>query len=96
MPQEVEYPQITGVQYEIWAADPVTKCLLQCLEWRRLDSRDAAGTGELIDSSSADLTHALLHRSLGAQATYAELSDPSTTLEFYKMIKHPEKEVEDE
>ena len=89
MPKEVEYPQVTEIQVEIWLGDPVTKTFIQCLDWSRLDAQEQAGSGELVDSSSADLTHALLHRSLGLQDAYTKLSDPGTVLEYYEMISHP-------
>ena len=97
MPKEVEHKQVTEAQVEIWLTNPVTLTLLQCLEWNRLDSRDAAGSGTLVDSSSADLTHALLHRNLGQQDAYRECEDPVQIFEHYEMIDHPpQPEKEDE
>lgn len=99
MPKEVEFPQVTEAQVELWLASPVTKTFLQCLEWKRLDTVDQAGTGKLTDSSSADLTHALLHRALGQQDAYTGAQRCEQLLEFYEMIFHPpppEEETEDE
>lgn len=100
MPKEVEHAQVTEAQLEIWLAGAVTKTFLRCLEWKRLDTVDAAGTGKLIDSSSADLTHALLHRALGQQDAYTEAQRCEQMLDFYEMIFHPpppeEEETEDE
>ena len=99
MSKETEFRQVTEAQVELWLASPVTRALLQCLEWKRLDTVDAAGTGKLTDSSSADLTHALLHRALGQQDVYYECARPEAMLEFYEMIFHPpppEEETEDE
>ena len=97
MAKELEHDQVTETQVEIWLAGSVTKTFLQCLEWRRLDTRDAAGSGALIDSSSADLTHALLHRALGKQDAYTEAQHCETMLDHYQMIFHPpEEEPKDE
>lgn len=91
---DLEHPQVTEAQVELWLASPVTKTFLRCLEWKRLDTVDAAGSGKLIDSSSADLTHALLHRSLGQQDVYYECGRPEPMLDFYEMIFHPPEEEE--
>lgn len=97
MPKEVEHTQVTAIQVELWLADITTRKFLQCLEWKRLDTKDSAGSGEIVDSSNADLTHALIHRALGQQDVYAELQEPDTLLDFYGMIQHPEpEETEDE
>jgi len=95
LPKEVEFPQVTEAQVELWQASPVTKTFLQCLEWKRLDNVDSAGTGKLVDSSSADLTHALLHRSLGQQDAYTEAQRTEQLLDFYEMIFHPPPEEEE-
>lgn len=96
MPKEVEFPKLTEIQVELWLGDPVTINYLRCLDWLRLDTRDAAGSGELIDSSSADLTHALLHRALGRQDAYVEASNPEQIFDRYVMIEHPEPEEKDD
>ena len=96
MPKEVEFPQVTEAQVELWLASPVTKTFLQCLEWKRQDTVDAAGSGKLIDSASADLTHALLHRALGQQDAYIEAQRCELLLEFYEMIFHPPPPDEEE
>lgn len=96
MPKEVEFPQVTEAQVELWQASPVTKTFLQCLEWKRQDTVDAAGSGKLTDSSSADLTHALLHRALGQQDAYTEGQRCEELLEFYQMIFHPPPPEEEE
>lgn len=90
--RELPFPQITEPQMEIWLASPVTKAYLQCLEWKRADNRDAAGSGKLVDSASADVTHAMLHRALGQQDGYLEAGKPETLLDFYEMIFRPPKE----
>ena len=80
MPKEVEFPQVTEDQVELWMASPVTKTFIQCLHWKREDTRDQAGTGVLTDSSNADLTHALLHRALGQQDGYQTAAAPEPIL----------------
>lgn len=87
--RELQYPQLTEPQVEIWLGSAVTKTFLQCLEWKWLDCRDQAGTGVLVDSGNADMTHALLHRSLGQQDAYTEAGKPEVLLDFYEMILHP-------
>lgn len=99
MAKEPEFPQVTEVQTELWLAMPVTKTFMQCLAWKWLDTRDAAGSGAMIDSSSADLTHALLHRALGQQDAYTEAQKPEDLMDHYEMIFHPpppDKEENDE
>lgn len=93
--RELNYPQITEPMVEIWLAQPVTKTFMQCLAWKWLDVRDQAGTGALIDSGNADLTHALLHRALGQQDAYAEAQMPESLLDHYEMIFHPPPEEEE-
>lgn len=93
------HPQVAPELIELWLAHPVTKVLLECLEWKRLDIQDAAGNGELVDSSNADLTHAVIHRALGQQDAYREMSDPYLVrgiLEHYGMIIEPEEETNDD
>ena len=91
MAKELDYPQVTEDQVELWLANPVTHTFMQCLEFRRLDSIDSAGSrsGQLTDSSSADLTHALLHREFGKQDAYVDARDPEALLDHYVMIFHP-------
>ena len=79
--EPLEFPQVTEAQLEIWLASPVTEAYLDCLDWKRRDTIEAAGSGKLTDSSNADMTHALLHRSLGQQDAYAEAAKPEKLLE---------------
>ncbi len=89
MPKEVEHPQVTEAQVEMWLANPVTKAFIACLNWKRKDTRDQAGDGSIVDSSNADLTHGLLHRALGQQDGFRDAADPEDLLEHYEMIFHP-------
>lgn len=93
--EPLEFPQVTEADIELWRANRVTRAYLRCLEWKADDQRDLAGTGKLVDSSSADMTHALLHRALGQRDAYAEAREPEKVLEFYAMIFHPPSEDED-
>lgn len=87
MPTEApQHPQITQAMLELWLANPVTVAVLSCYGWKLADTRDAAGSGKLTDSSSADLTHALLHRAFGQQDAYEQAQKPEELLEFYGMI----------
>ena len=90
------HPQVTEDQVEIWLANPVTKTLLQCFQWKFEDTRDAAGTGKLVDSGNADLTHAMLHRALGQQDIWQEAQQVEAVLEHYEMVFHPPPEDEEE
>ena len=83
------YPQVTDDQVELWLANPCTKAFLMACEFKRLDIRDAAGTGKLTDSSNADLTHALLHRALGQQDGLDFAEHPESLLDQYGLILHP-------
>lgn len=95
MPEEVKHSQVTEAQVELWMANPVTKAALECFEWLRQDTADQAGTGKLVDSGNADMTHAMLHRALGQQDSLATCQDPIGLLDRYVMILHPPPE-EDE
>ncbi len=90
MAKELRHPQVTQEQIDLWLAQPVSKVFLSCLEFKRLDIRDAAGDGTLVDSSNADLTHAVIHHALGQQAMLAEAADPRRLMEFYEMVFIPE------
>ena len=94
--QELREPQITEDQFDIWMASPVTSALLKCLEWKRLDEKDAAGSGAIVDSSNSDLTHAMIHRSLGRQDAYEAMQTPFDLLTYYEMVFIPEPEPEEE
>ena len=94
MAQELPEAQITQDQYDIWLTSPVTIAYLKCLEFKRLDTRDAAGEGKLVDSSNADLTHAMLHRALGQQDAYRAAHIPWDLLTFYGLVYFPEDEEE--
>ncbi len=98
MLKEVKHSQVTEIQVEIWLSDPTTRMLMQCLEWKRLDTKDSAGSGEIVDSSNSDLTHAMIHRALGQQDVYADLQTPEALFDYYEMIDHPEppEEIENE
>ncbi|MGI9250910.1 MAG: hypothetical protein ACR2PR_06900 [Pseudohongiellaceae bacterium] len=97
MAQELSEPQITQDQFDIWLTSPVTVAYLKCLEYKRLDTQDAAGSGRLVDSSNADLTHAIMHRALGQQDAYRAAYIPWDLLTFYQMVFIPEpKEENDE
>ncbi len=94
--EPLEFPQVTEADIELWRANRVTRAYLRCLAWKADDQRDAAGTGVLVDSSNADLTHALLHRALGQRDAWLEAGKPEPLLEFYAMIFHPPSEDEEE
>ena len=89
-------PTVTDVQFDIWIDHPVTFAFLKALTFRREDEKEAAGGGNLVDSSNADLTHALTHRALGRQDAYEAACDPWAMLIRYKLVQLPEEEVEDE
>jgi hypothetical protein len=89
-------PQITQDQFDLWLNHPVTQAYLKCLEWKRLDEVEASGTGKLVDSSNADLTHGMIHRSLGRQDAFRSAHVPWDMLTFYEMIFIPEEEGEED
>ncbi|MGI9251417.1 MAG: hypothetical protein ACR2PR_09480 [Pseudohongiellaceae bacterium] len=95
MAKELQHPQVTDSQIEIWLTNPVTAAFFSCLQWKLEDTRDAAGSGSLTDSSSADLTHALLHRALGQQDAYADAQHAENLLEHYGMVYHIPTEDDD-
>ena len=68
MAQEMpNYPQVTPEQIQLWESNPVTQAYFQCIEWKREDVKDDASSGAIVDSSCADLTHALIHKNIGQQ-----------------------------
>jgi len=93
--KELTEPQITQDQYDIWLNSQVTIAFLKCLAWKRLDVRDAAGDGSIIDTSNADTTHGLLHRALGQQDAYEAAHVPWDMLKHYNMVMITEKEEEE-
>ncbi len=97
MPEEVKnYPQITPDQLELWLANPVTKGYLRCLSWKEADTVEQAGTGKLVDSSNADMTHAMLHRALGQQDALKEAALPEKLFDFYRMVYRPPPETDED
>lgn len=90
MPKEAtEYPQVTIDQVELWLAHPVTKSLITALQVSHQSTVQAAGTGKHVDSSNADMTHALMHRSLGQQDVYLEVTSLETLLDTCGLIFYP-------
>lgn len=89
MPKEV---QITEAQFEIWLDSPVTRRLLESLETELADQIEKGGNGSLIDSSNADLTHALLHSCLGSQEMLGRLLRLEEFLDYHGKIIYPEPE----
>ena len=89
-----DQPQVTRDQIDIWLTSPVTQAMLTALHWKHRDSIHATGSGKLVDSSSADLTHAIIHGQMGKQDAYAEATDPVGILESYDLIFEPEEETE--
>ena len=62
-----QYPQVIPEQIQLWLNDPVTKVYLQCLDWFKEEVNESASNGSIVDSSCADLTHAMIHQNLGQQ-----------------------------
>jgi len=89
-----KYPQITEAELDLWLSQRATKHFLQALEWRAQDAQDALGTGVLLDSSNADLSHAMSHGALGKQDAYRDAAKPEQLLDFYELIFRPPTEEE--
>ena len=98
MPQEAppKHPQITEAELEIWQGSRVTAMFMQVLQWKLDKIRDDAGTGKLVDSSNADMTHAMAHQNMGQQDALKWALDPEKMMEADGMILHPEPEPEEE
>jgi hypothetical protein len=92
MAEAPRHPQLTEDQLDIWLAQPVTKAYLAALLWRAGDAQDALGTGAIIDSSNAHLSHAMTHGALGKQDAYRDAAKPYELLDFYQIIFHPPEE----
>ena len=90
MAQEpLKYPQVTPEQIQLWEADPVTKVYLQCLDWYHKDVEDKAKGDEIVDSSNADLSHALKHLNLGQQQGLSSSMDYPSLFDRYDMVLLP-------
>ena len=89
--QELAEPQITIDQFDIWMRSPVTEVLIKCAKWKLEEEREHAGadSGPYVDSSNADLTHAMIHRSLGRRDAYRMVAYPEQLLEYFNMIEPP-------
>ena len=83
-------PTVTLTQFELWLNNPVTKVYLNTLEQRLFDEETAAGTGKLVDSSNADMTHAMIHRSLGVQDGLQQARNPERLMSGLNRIDYPE------
>jgi len=93
MPKEaLLHKQVSTAQFERWMTNSVTKTLLLCLEWRRLNIRDANGEGKHVDSGNSDLTHALVHRNLGQMDSLEDVSNIEKFLDDFGMIKPPKED----
>lgn len=80
----------------MWQADPVTKTYLKCLGWFKQDIADQVSNGSCVDSSSADLTHAMVHRNLGQQDGISDSTNVDYLFDRYGMILVKEKEEDDD
>ena len=87
-----KYPQITEAELDLWLGQRATQYFLQALEWKAKDAQDALGTGALLDSSNADLSHAMSHSALGKQDAFREAAQPEQLLDFYELIFRPTEE----
>ena len=87
MSQETpQYPQVTQEQIDLWLTNPVTKTYLQCLEWFNADVIDEASTGSIVDTASADVTHAMIHMNLGHQQGLNTAMNHQELLSRYDMV----------
>ena len=89
-------PTITEAQFDLWIDQPVTQAFLKAMHFKREDEAESAGIGNIVDSSNSDLTHALIHRSLGRQDAYENACDPWEMLVFYELVDLPDPEPEEE
>lgn len=96
MPEKaLEYPQLPESLLDLWLNLPATRIMLQCMHWRIEESIEYSGTGQLVDTSNADLTHGLIHRELGKQDAYSDAANPRKLLEYYDMLEKPEESEND-
>ena len=87
--------QVTPEEVELWLTSRVTKAYLYTIAQDYEQCIRAAGTGALVDSSNADMTHAQLHSAMGKQHAYATCAEPVSMLAAHQMIFEPEPEKED-
>ena len=89
---KLDYPQVTPEQIELWLNNSVTKVYFQCLGWKRKDIRNQAGEGQFIDSSNADLTHAMAHVSMGQRDGVQMAMDHESLFSEFNMILLPKED----
>ncbi len=94
MATEPVQPQITITQLELWMSRPETRIYIEALEQKLYDVETQAGTGQLVDSGNADLTHALIHRALGEQDGLKQAMNPERLMSTFDRIKYEEKDAE--
>lgn len=82
-----QHPQVTKTQAELWLQDPVTKALLQCLDWYQDDIRDEINSGSCVDKTNADLTLALISQRQGQIEGLVTASGFEQLLDRYEMIE---------
>ena len=90
---DLQYPQVTQTQLELWLDNPVTQALVKCFEWYQKDIQDEINSGSCVDSSNADLTSSNIHLRLGQIQAMITASEFTGVLDRYKMIE-PEEEKE--
>ena len=67
--------------------NPVTKTLINCLQWQADDIRDEIGLGSFIDQTNADLTLSRLSRLMGQADGFDAASKLEFMLNHYKMVE---------
>lgn len=85
-PQD-KYPRITRAQFDLWAANPVTKTFMQCVEWGRADINDLILSGTFVSAENNDLTCSNLHRLSGYREAMTDMSRTEKLLQKYEMLE---------
>lgn len=64
----------------------MTQAYLKCLGWYKLDVIDNASNGAIVNSASADMTHANIHLNMGQQQGLTSAIGYQTLFDRYKMV----------
>ncbi len=86
MQEELQHPQVTRSQLQLWLADPTTKKYLQCLEWSYEQNAEATGMYMFVRGTDEETIHEL-YRSVGESQCFTHCLDVETTLDRHKMLE---------
>ncbi len=96
MSKEASYPTITETQFEIWIDSAPTRALLTAMQLELDELIHNGGNGSLVDSSNADMTHAMIHGCMGKQDMVKKMADIERFLDGFGLIEYPAPKEDDD